>query len=84
MGFTGDVDDDGTADFIVGAPWEANVGAVRVFSGSTGSILYHLSGTVAGSIGYRANGAGDVNGDGCPDFLVSGGNGGTVYAGCSP
>ena len=44
----GDVNGDGFADLIVGAPGDDNNGAgsgsARVFSGSNGSVLYHFDG----------------------------------------
>jgi len=71
----GDVDGDGFADFIVGAPFDdsngANSGSARVFSGADGSILYTFNGdSQTDQFGYSVSGAGDVNNDGVPDFIV--------------
>jgi hypothetical protein len=81
----GDVDEDGTADFIVGAPqveyepssliWftgpKFGPGYVKVFSGADWSVIHHLSGTVDGqAYGLSVGGGGDVSGDGVPDFIV--------------
>ena len=72
----GDLNGDGKADFIVGAPLAspsglANAGSAYVYSGSDGALLYQKDG--AGSSNYMGNsvaGAGDLNGDGRPDFIV--------------
>ena len=83
----GDVNQDGFADVIVGAPnyddayFGLDVGRAKVFSGKTGSILYTILGTVPnGSLGKEVSAAGDVNGDGRPDFAVTGGTT-KVYSG---
>lgn len=77
----GDVNNDGTPDIIVGAPdasppgfstglWTE--GAAYVFSGAGGSLLYHWEGGFAGArFGRSTSGAGDVNGDGFDDVIVS-------------
>ena len=71
----GDADRDGTVDMLVGAPGDdnngVNSGSARVFSGSTGAILYHFDGEAAGdSLGTNVGAAGDVDADGFADFLV--------------
>lgn len=72
----GDVNGDGRADFIIGAPgtcWGANyyVGSVYVYSGADGSLLYKELGAMAyGRLGTSVASAGDVNGDGKADFIV--------------
>ena len=76
----GDVNGDGVADLIVGAPFDRDNGVfsgnVRVFSGVDGSIIYSFDGDAAfEQFGQSVSGVGDVNGDGVADFLVSAFNG---------
>jgi hypothetical protein len=71
----GDVNQDGTPDIIVGAPFNdvtaANAGAARVHSGKTGSVLYNFFGDSANDqFGASVSGAGDVNADGYQDLVV--------------
>jgi hypothetical protein len=67
----GDIDLDGRADLIVGAPGSSNTGYVRVFSGQAGAILYTLSATSADYLfGAAVAGGSDVDGDAIPDLLV--------------
>lgn len=68
----GDVNGDGRSDFAVGG-WGANgaAGRVRVYSGSTGNVLYTINGLSAGErLGYSVAGVGDVTGDNVPDLVV--------------
>jgi hypothetical protein len=84
---TGDVNGDGKGDVIVGAPgWYGGLGQAVVFSGATGSAFITEWGYLSGGqlVGYWVAGAGDVNGDGAPDFIVGGpglGLGGGTNAG---
>ena len=72
----GDVNGDGVADLIVGAPFSCNNGGgcngnARVFSGADGSIIYNFIGDSPGDeFGTSVSGAGDVNGDGVADLIV--------------
>jgi hypothetical protein len=71
----GDVDQDGVHDWVVGASGAmfagARVGFIRVFSGSTGSVIYTVYGSDANAaFGSVVSGAGDVDGDGFDDVLV--------------
>ncbi len=70
----GDVNADGYQDFIIGAEyddaWPGN-GAVYVYSGANGSLLYQLLGDLdASDFGESVDVAGDVNGDGYSDIIV--------------
>lgn len=68
----GDVDGDGRADVIAGAPGAASArGEALVFSGKDGALLRKLEGEAAGdNFGRRVADPGDVDGDGHADLLV--------------
>lgn len=72
----GDVDGDGRADVIVGAPrhspaGRAAAGMVRVFSGATGALLREFTGSAASDLlGVAVAAAGDVDADGYDDVVV--------------
>ncbi len=71
----GDVNGDGFADFVVGAPFHdtggANSGRLFVYSGVDGSQLYFFSGdNFNDQMGASVSGAGDVNGDGFDDIIA--------------
>ena len=71
----GDVNGDGFADFVVGTLGDnsnGGGGSARVFSGSNGSVLYVFTGDLLGDrFGETVSDAGDVNGDGFDDIIVS-------------
>ena len=90
-GFT-DVNGDGVGDYAIGEIRGASVngtttGIVRVYSGSTGNVLYELPGEANGDFfGTSLAVTADINGDGIEDLIVGaqfadGGaaNGGKVY-----
>ncbi len=72
----GDVNGDGKADFIIGAPYVnqggfLDAGSAYIYSGSTGTLLYQKSGPSDNDyMGWSVSGAGDVNGDSKDDFIV--------------
>ena len=71
----GDVNADGTPDFIVGAIWDANstgnfAGSASVFSGVDGSLIHKFEGGENDFFGTRVSGVGDVNSDGHADVVV--------------
>lgn len=86
----GDVNGDGHADVLVGAPCAnangAQSGAAYVISGTTGKTLLSIPGRAAGDhFGIGTGALGDVNGDGVPDSVVGAadagaGARGVVYA----
>lgn len=83
---SGDIDNDGIPDVIAGGPM-ASSGRAIVYSGLNGQVLHTFSGQNSGDrFGFRVAGAGDADGDGHPDLLVSatfhdaaGSNSGRVY-----
>lgn len=88
----GDVDQDGNADVIIGAPQyssssNSDTGRAYVFSGRTGAQLFAWTGATSGeNFATCVDGGQDVNNDGWPDLVVgdpfadyNGGNSGSVY-----
>jgi len=82
MSPAGDVDGDGAADFVVGAPDAGRAppvlgpGAAYVYSGAPGALVHALqsptpqSGTVGGRFGWSVAAGTDVNGDGVGDVAI--------------
>ena len=67
----GDIDQDGTPDFVAGAPNANGKGAVMVYSGKDASVIHKIDGkTTRGQFGQEVSEIGDFDGDGVPDFLV--------------
>ncbi len=70
----GDINADGYSDFIVGAPNDNtngdDAGAVFVYSGVDGSLLYSVYGTTDDQLGSSVSSAGDINNDGYDDFIA--------------
>ena len=73
----GDVNGDGFHDIIVGAPGASpggltEAGSTFVYSGADESTLWRFDGAAASDyLGWSVSGAGDVNGDGFHDIIVS-------------
>ncbi|MBI3811090.1 MAG: FG-GAP repeat protein [Nitrospirae bacterium] len=60
----GDINGDGREDFAAGAPRQGG-GAVYVFSGATGQVLYTIvNGLSNDNFGFSVSSAGDIDGDG--------------------
>jgi hypothetical protein len=72
----GDVDADGHADMIIGAPLAdphgaSYAGAAYVYSGATGRRLWQFTGKKANDqLGASVSGGGDVDGDGVSDIIA--------------
>ncbi|MHC4516540.1 MAG: FG-GAP-like repeat-containing protein [Planctomycetota bacterium] len=71
----GDINNDGIQDYIVGArglpPVTTTKGFAQVYSGATDTVLFTVTGAASGDMfGFCVAGAGDVNKDGTPDFIV--------------
>jgi FG-GAP repeat protein len=73
----GDVDGDGFADLILGAPWADSpdldiTGAAYLYSGANGLLLHEWNGPDQwDNLGSAVSGAGDVNGDGYAEVIVA-------------
>lgn len=74
VGTAGDVNGDGYADVIVGAPLSNNIGRAYVFLGSPAGLNTAPSRTYTGAaasrLGYSVGTAGDINADGYSEVLV--------------
>jgi FG-GAP repeat len=79
----GDVDGDGTNDFVTSAPTKnihgANAGRVYVYSGRSGALLWSIDGAPGDELGSGIEAAGDVNGDGIADVVAGAPGIDTVY-----
>ena len=81
----GDVDRDGVRDFTTSAPTSAaaglNAGRIYVYSTKTRKLLWKADGRAGDRLGTTIEAAGDVNADGTPDVVASGGGRVLVYSG---
>lgn len=73
----GDINNDGVPDVAVGAGQETEgdgtpvlAGRLRIYSGLNGAIIHEHLGADTDELGYAVAAAGDVNGDGRPDYAV--------------
>ena len=69
-----DIDDDGITDFMVGSPQNAaggnEAGALEVYSGASGALLFDFLGETRDFLGWSMADAGDVDGDGIHDMIT--------------
>ncbi len=74
--FINDLDGDGAADLLVGAPLsnypDTSCGRAYVFSGATGSLIHVHDGGQDDRVGLCVAAVGDINNDDNPDYLVGG------------
>ena len=71
----GDITGDGIDDLLTTAPFFLDdggtaAGKVYIYNGADGTLLHTITGTSGAVLGYSANTAGDVNGDGVPDYIA--------------
>jgi FG-GAP repeat len=77
VGNTGDFNQDGLTDLLVGAPYvnaagQAPAGSVFLYSGADASLLHSWNGERSGDhFGYSVSSAGDVNKNGRSELIIS-------------
>jgi len=81
----GDVDKDGVRDFTTSAPGSSaaarDAGRIYVYSTRSRKLLWKADGSAGDRLGTTTEAAGDVNADGTPDVVASGGGKVFVYSG---
>ena len=76
VGVAGDVDGDGYADVVVGAPQQGDGGCAFLYAGGPTGLAASPSArledpeALGGGMGWSVSSAGDVNGDGYADVIV--------------
>ncbi|MFK5955299.1 MAG: integrin alpha [Planctomycetota bacterium] len=67
----GDINADGIPDYAVSEVGRnSDAGRVYVYSGLTANVLFQIDGSIGAALGTAISPAGDIDGDGTPDFLV--------------
>ena len=67
----GDVDGDGRAEILIGAPlFGGNAGAAYLYDHDGVTLLAQINGAANAQLGYCVASAGDVDGDGRPEILI--------------
>ncbi|MEM7585370.1 MAG: hypothetical protein AAF560_18415 [Acidobacteriota bacterium] len=70
----GDVDGDTVDDHLIPAiAFNGFAGRITLFSGADGTVLNDVVGSPGTAFGYGVAAAGDVDGDGVPDYIAGGG-----------
>ncbi len=81
----GDLDKDGVVDFITCAPFTGDParpsGRVYAYSTKSRKLLWKVDGAPGDQLGITLETAGDVNADGTPDVVATGGGKANVYSG---
>ncbi|MBA2305374.1 MAG: tetratricopeptide repeat protein [Acidobacteria bacterium] len=81
----GDVDKNGVIDFVTSAPFKGAAGSpsgrVYAYSTRTRKLLWKVDGAAGDQLGTTLEAAGDVNADGIPDVVATGGSKAYVYSG---
>ena len=82
----GDVDKDGVSDFVTCAPFKnigsaSAAGRIYLYSTKTGRLLWQVDGAANDQLGRTLEAAADVNRDGVPDVVATGGGKAQVFSG---
>ena len=81
----GDLDKDGVVDFVTCAPFTGDAarpsGRVYAYSTKSRKLLWKVDGAPGEQLGITLETAGDVNADGTPDVVATGGGRANVYSG---